>query len=95
MTKTGNVLAVGLLVLFFAAAGSAFAAGPTSLLNTTWTGDITSITTAGGLTAPPNAFSINFKTESSDTDFLSPTSAVGIIFMDFAPLLEVSLSASC
>jgi len=67
MTKTGNMFAVGLLVLFFAAAGNALAAsGPSPSNGTTWSGDITSITTAGVVTSLPNAFSINFKTESLD-----------------------------
>lgn len=69
MTITGNMFAVGLLVLFFAAAGNALAAsGPSSLNGTTWSGDITSITMAGGATSPPNAFIINFKTGSAELE---------------------------
>jgi len=62
MIKTANMLAVGLLVLFFAAAGNAAAAsGASSLNGSTWSEDNTSITTPGVVTMPPNALSINFK----------------------------------
>ena len=67
MTKTGNMLAVGLLVLFFAAAGNAVATSEPSFLNgSTWSEENTSITAPGVVTMPANARSINFKRESVD-----------------------------
>ncbi|MGO9531540.1 MAG: hypothetical protein ACLP3B_10210 [Syntrophobacteraceae bacterium] len=69
MTKNGNIFVVGLLVLFFAAAGNALAAsGQSSLNGTTWSGDITSITGAGVATSPPNAFIINSKAGSAELE---------------------------
>jgi hypothetical protein len=67
MIRTANMLAVGLLVLFLAAAGNAAAAsGPSSLNGSTWSEDNTSITTPGDVTMPPNALSIDFKRQSVD-----------------------------
>ena len=69
MTKTGNMFVVGLLVLFFAAAGNVLAAsGPSPSNGTTWSGDITSITRAGVVTSPPNTFIINFETGSAELE---------------------------
>lgn len=67
MTNTGNMFAVGLLVLFFAAAGNAVeASGPSSLNGSTGSGDNTSIVASGVVTMPPIALSISFKGESVD-----------------------------
>jgi len=87
MTKTRNMFVVGLLVLFFSAAGIAFAAGPTPLKGTTWAGDMISVTTAGVVKSPPNVFSISFQTESDDLGLLSGT------FTDVAKPSGVSFSA--
>lgn len=67
MMKTANMLAVGLLVLFFASAGNAAAAfGASSLNGSTWSEENTSISTPGVVTMPPNALSIDFKRQSVD-----------------------------
>ncbi len=69
MTKTGNMFVVGLLFLFFAAAGNAVAAsGPSPSNGATWSGDIISIVTAGVVTISPNTFGISSRAESVDLE---------------------------
>ena len=67
------------------------------LVNTTWTGDVTSITTGGVETPPPNPFSILFSTESSDLSFLSGTFKLGLASVPFSAIRdgrELSLTAA-
>ena len=69
MTKTGNIFAVGLLVLFFAGTGNALAAsGPSPSSGTIWSGDIPSISTAGVVKSLPDAFIIDLKTGSVEPE---------------------------
>ncbi len=79
MKRTGSIFIFGLLVLFLAGVGSAFAVTTTSssLNGTTWSGNIT-LMTAGGAATSASTFSISF-TFDSDTnpDFLSGTFTEG------------------
>jgi len=86
MTKTLSLSSIGLLVLLLA--GNVFAAAPTALVNTTWTGDITSITTSGVETPPPNPFSLTFTFESSDLSFLSGTFTAGSAPVPFSAIRD-------
>jgi hypothetical protein len=65
MTKTGRLFIVGMLVLLFTSAGSAFAHTSSSLNGTTWTGQSITLITAGGTATSTITFSITFTFESS------------------------------
>ncbi len=75
MRKTFSVLSAALFILLLA--GSAPAFEQTSLVPSTWTGNVTYIT-AGGTAINSYTFSINFTFESTDpTNFLSGTFTLG------------------
>lgn len=77
MKRTGSIFVIGLLTLFFAAAGVSLANAPTSLTGTTWSGDITSMA-AGGTATTSSTLSITFSFDSGTyPDFLSGTFTEG------------------
>jgi len=75
MRKTFSLLSAALFILLLA--GSALAFEQTSLVPTTWSGNVTYIT-AGGTVTNSYTFSINFTFEGTDpTNFLSGTFSLG------------------
>lgn len=68
--KAFKLLGAGLFVLLLA--GTVMAASQSPLLNTIWSGDVTTVTTAGVVT-PSVGITISFLTESTDLTYLSGT----------------------